>query len=69
MVKINAIVSALLLGVAIALFTPVFSEIAMQFGNNNWIYAPYFATILEYLPIIMIAGAVLILVKPLATMQ
>jgi hypothetical protein len=33
MVKINAIVSALLLGVAIALFTPVFSEIAMQFGT------------------------------------
>jgi len=69
MAKTQVTISAVLLAVAVVLFTPAFSQAATEFSGSGWVYAPYVATVLHYLPMILIAAAALVLVSPMSGRQ
>lgn len=57
----KSLVSALILAVAVALMAPVFIEAGGPVEESSWQYAEYFGVLTEYMPLLLVAGAALLL--------
>lgn len=59
------VVSTLLLALAVVLFLPAFLDAPAELPDTGWQYAPFVELILENIPILLAAAAVLVLAAPL----
>jgi len=60
----RSVASAALIGVALILFVPAFSQAADGFAGQGWVFAPYLGTVLEALPVLLVvAGAAVLLAQ------
>lgn len=60
----RSLASAALIGIAAILFVPVFADAAAGFSYGTWQYGPQFATILEYIPVLLVVAGVAVLLLP-----
>lgn len=61
----RSLTTVALFAVAAVLFVPVFYEAAAGFSYGSWKYGPYVQTALDALPILLGAGAILLLAGPI----
>lgn len=60
----RSLASAALLGLAAILFVPVFADAAAGFSYGSWQYGPQLATVLEYIPVLLVVVGVAVLLMP-----